>query len=148
MRIETGIDIDGPPEAVWDLLMEPTRYPEFATPSDEIVELGDGDMREGYVYKERGGIPPIKSVLTWTVAEMVPNKRLVSDGTDGKVQIHVDWDLGPTATGTRLAHSMELTPAWFLVPVMAVMWPLMMRKRAQAALDGTMSNIKEIVEAA
>ncbi|NNC74193.1 MAG: hypothetical protein HKN93_01655 [Acidimicrobiia bacterium] len=147
MRIETSIDIDSSPEAVWELLSQPARHPDFATPSDSIVELGDGEVREGYVYKEKGGIPPIKSVMTWTVAEVVPNRRLVSDGTDGKVNIHVDWDLEATASGTRLSHSMELSPAWFLVPVMAVMWPAVMRKRAQAALDGTMSNLKQIVEA-
>ncbi len=147
MRVETGIDIDGPPEAVWELVSQPARYPDFATPSDAIVELGEGDLREGYVYKERGGIPPVKSVMTWTVAEVVPNRRLVSDGTDGNVRIHVDWDLAATASGTRLSHSMELSPAWFLAPVMAVMWPALMRKRAQAALDDTMTNIKRIVEA-
>ena len=146
MRIETSTDIAGPAESVWALLMEPARYPEIMTPSDEITELGDGELREGYVYKERGGIPPIKSVLTWTVAEVKAPNRLVSDGTDGKVTIHVDWTITETDDGSRLEHSMELTPVWFLKPVMAVMWPLMMRKRAQDALDGTMANMKRLVE--
>ena len=146
MRIETSIDISASAESVWDLLMQPTRYPEVMTPSDEITELGDGVVREGYVYKERGGIPPIKSEVTWTVAQVQPKKRLVSDGTDGKVKIRVDWVLDETESGSHLLHTMELTPAWFLAPVMALMWPLMMRKRAQKALDGTMANVKRIVE--
>ena len=146
MRIETATDIAGPAEAVWELLMQPARYPEIMTPSDEITELGDGDVRAGYVYRERGGIPPIKSVLTWTVAEATAPAKLVSDGTDGKVSIHVDWTITETDSGSRLVHTMELTPVWFLRPVMAVMWPLMMRSRAQAALDGTMANVKRLVE--
>ena len=146
MRIEAATDIAGPAEGVWSLLMQPARYPEIMTPSDEITELGDGVVQPGYVYKERGGIPPIKSELTWTVAEVEPPKRLVTDGTDGKVSIHVDWDISGTETGSRLVHTMELTPVWFLKPVMAVMWPLLMRKRAQDALDGTMENMKRLVE--
>jgi hypothetical protein len=39
-----------------------------------------------------------------------------------------------------------LEPRWFLAPVNAVLWPLMMRKRAQAVLDGTVANAKRIVE--
>ena len=148
MRVETSIDIAASADSVWDLLMQPSRYPEVMTPSDEITELGDGVGKEGYVYKERGGIPPIKSELTWTVARVEPKKRLITDGTDGKVKIHVDWVLDETASGTRLVHTMELTPVWFLAPVMALMWPLMMRSRAQQALDGTMANMKRIVEAA
>ena len=147
MRIETSTDIAGPPSAVWGLLMDPARYPEIMTPSDEITELGDGEVDEGYVYKERGGIPPIKSELTWTVAVANPEQRLATDGTDGKVHIHVEWYLTAAEEGTHLVHTMELTPAWFLKPVMAVMWPLMMRNRAQAALDETMATMKRVVEA-
>ena len=148
MRIETSIDIAARPDAVWELLMQPGRYPEFASPSDEITELGDGVVEPGYVYKERGGIPPFKSEVTWTVADVDHGRRLVADGTDGKVRIHVDWELTEIESGSHLIHTMQMKPAWFLVPVMAVMWPLMMRTRAQDALDGTMANVKRIVEAA
>ena len=148
MRIDTGINIDAPAEAVWDLLMQPARYPEFATPSDEITDLGDGVVQEGYVYKERGGIPPFKSEMTWTVASVHPNERLVTTGNDGKVTIRAEWILDDRADGSHLAHYIELDPIWYLAPVMGVMWPLMMRSRAQEALDGTMANIKRIVEAA
>jgi hypothetical protein len=40
----------------------------------------------------------------------------------------------------------EGSPAWYLAPVMAVMWPLLMRERAQEALDKTMANVKRIAE--
>ena len=148
VRIEASIDVAAPPAAIWDLLMQPAGYPEFMTPSDEITELGDGAVAPGYVYKERGGVPPIKSEITWTVAAAEPGQRLVTDGTDGKVGIHLEWILAETDPGTHLVHTMELQPAWFLAPVMAVMWPLLMRKRAQEALDGTMANVKRMVEAA
>jgi hypothetical protein len=147
VRIETSIEIAAAPDAVWDLLMQPARYPEVMEPADEMLDLGDGIVKEGYVYKERGGIPPIKSVSTWTVTAFEPKIRQVHDGDDGKATIHLDWGLEPTAAGSHLVHTMDLEPVWYLAPVMAVMWPLLLRKRAQEALDGTMANIKRIAEA-
>ena len=39
-----------------------------------------------------------------------------------------------------------MKPRWYMVPVNAILWPLMMRKRAQAAMDKTGANIKRMVE--
>jgi len=52
----------------------------------------------------------------------------------------------PTDAGSHLAHTAELKPVWYLAPVMAVMWPLVMRKRTQQYMDRTMENVKRIVE--
>ena len=147
MRIETSIEIAATSGAVWDLMMQPARYTEFMEPADEMLDLGDGIVKEGYVYKERGGIPPIKSVSTWTVTTFDPETRQVHDGDDGKAKIHLDWVIRPTESGSHLSHTLDLKPVWYLAPVMAVMWPLLMRKRAQEALDKTMANVKRIVEA-
>jgi hypothetical protein len=86
-------------------------------------------------------------VSTWTVTTFEPKVRQIHDGDDGKARIHLDWRLTPTESGCGLSHTMDLQPVWYLAPVMAVMWPLVLRKRAQQALDGTMGNIKRIVEA-
>ena len=147
MRIETSIEIAATPDAVWDLMMQPDRYPEFMEPADEMLDLGDGIVKEGYVYKARGGVPPIKSASTWTVTTFDPKARQVHDGDDGKVKIHSEWGIRPTESGSHLSHTIDLKPVWYLAPVMAVMWPLLMRKRAQEATDKTMANVKRIVEA-
>lgn len=147
MRLETSTDIAGSPEAVWDLFMKPDRYTEFMQPADEMIDAADGIVRSGYVYKVRGGIPPIKSDMTWTVNEFEPMSSQVHDGDDGKAKIHADWTITPTDAGSHLAHTVELRPAWYLAPVMAVMWPLLMRKRTQGFMDQTMANVKRIVEA-
>ena len=60
-KITTQIDIDAPADAVWELMNQPARYPEFAVPADKMLDIGDGVVGEGYTYKEHGGIPPFKS---------------------------------------------------------------------------------------
>jgi hypothetical protein len=147
LQSATSIDIAASPDAVWDLLMQPARYTELMEPSDEMVDLGDGVVKEGYVYTVQGGIPPFKGTSTWTVTTVDPKSLQVHDGNDGKVEIHTDWRITPTESGSHLSHTAELTPQWYLAPVMAVMWPLMMRKRTQAAMEKTMANFKRIAEA-
>lgn len=148
MKLETSTDIAGSPAAVWDLLVKPNRYTDFMQPADEMIDAGDGIVKQGYTYKVRGGIPPIKSVMTWTVTEFDPKSRQVHVGDDGKAKIRAGWTITPADAGSRLAHAVELTPVWYLAPVMAVMWSLMMRKRTQEFMDQTMANVKRIVEGA
>jgi hypothetical protein len=46
-----------------------------------------------------------------------------------------------------LTNVIELRPRWFLVPVNAVLWPLFMRRRCQAAMDESVANAKRVLEA-
>ena len=50
------------------------------------------------------------------------------------------------ADTSRLTISLGLQPRWFLAVPQAILWPLMMRKRAQKAIDDTVANAKRIVE--
>jgi hypothetical protein len=129
IRLETSIEIDGTPDTVWDLFMKPDRYTEFLEPSDEMVDGADGIVKDKYIYTVRGGIPPLKSVTTWTMSGFKPKSREVHDGDDGKARIRASWTIAPTDTGSHLAHTVELEPVRYLAPVMAVMWTLIMRKR-------------------
>ncbi len=148
LKSSTAIDINATPNTVWDLLMQPSRYPDLMEPSDEMVDVGDGVVKEGYVYSVNGGIAPFKGKSTWTVSKVEPTSLQVHDGDDGTVKIHTDWRIAPTESGSHLSHNTELTPPWYLAPVMAVMWPMMMRKRTQMAIDTTMRNFKRIAEGA
>ncbi len=147
MQTEVSIDIDAAPNAVWDLLMQPARYPEFMDPADEMVEVGDGTVQRGYQYSVKGGVPPFKSTAKWSVTGFEPNTYQVHDGDDGQVTIHTDWRVTPTETGCHLSHTAEMKPVWYVAPVMAVMWPLMMRKRVGEAMNRTMANVKRLAEA-
>lgn len=139
--IETGV------EPIWELMCSPGRYPDFVENTERMVDVGSGEFGVGYEYKEYGGLKPFIGESEWRVTEFDPMRHQTHIGDDGKVRIHLDIDLESLADDrTRLTLKVALAPRWFLVPVNAVMWPLMMRKRAQADMDTTAANVKQLVE--
>ena len=113
---------------------------EWVAFTERMIDPGEGDMRVGFVYKEHGGVPPFKADSEWRVTEFEPPKRMRHIGDDGSATIDLVLEVEATGGGCRLSPSMDLKPRWYMAPVMAVMWPVMMRKRAQAAMDETMGN--------
>ena len=145
-RVSTTTDIGGPPEAVWALLSDPHRYPELADPTERMIDVPEEEMEVGYVNREYGGIRPFMSESEWRITVFEPVRRQVHVGDDGQMTFHLDNILEPIDSGTRFTQTLELTPRWYMAPISAVLWPLMMRKRAQAAMDKTGANMKRMIE--
>ena len=145
-EVTASIDIEAPPEDIWALMCDPNQYPELADPTDRMLSVPDEEFGVGYVYTEYGGIPPFKGESTWRVTEFEPMRRQIHVGDDGSMTFDLSIELDPIDTGTHLTQKLKLTPRWYIRPVSLVMWPLMMRKRAQEALDKTVRNAKRITE--
>lgn len=144
--VTAEIDISAPPEKVWALIEDPNTYPEIADPTERMIDVPDRPMGVGYVYKEYGGIKPFISESTWTVTEWDPPRRTIHIGDDGSAELHLRIDITATEKGSHLRQQLELKPRWYLAVPNAVMWPLMMRKRAQEAMDKTVANVKRMAE--
>lgn len=144
--VESTIEIDAAPAAVWALMCDTNSYEEWVVPTDAVLDPGDGDMRVGFVYRERGGIPPFKGESTWQVTEFEPHSRQRHVGDDGKAKVDLQINMTPAGAATRVHMTLEVKPRWYLAPVVAVMWPLMVKKRAQESLDGTLANAKRRLE--
>lgn len=145
--VTAEIDIAAPPERVWALIEDPNTYPEIADPTERMIDVPAGPMDVGYVYKEYGGIKPFISESTWTVTTWDPPRHMTHIGDDGSAELHLRIDIRPTGVGSRLKQQLDIKPRWYLAVPNAVMWPLMMRKRAQEAMDKTVANIKRMAEA-
>lgn len=139
-QINTG------PEPIWALMSDPNRYPDFVDATERMVDVGSGEFGVGYLYKEYGGIKPFLGESEWRVTEFEPMRRQAHVGDDGKMRLPLDIELTPTDGGTRLTIKLAMKPRWYLAPVSAILWPLMMRNRAQDVLDKTVANAKRIVE--
>ena len=145
-QVVASTQINTGPEAIWALMCDPHRYAEIADPTERMIEVPDREFGVGYVYKEYGGIKPFVGESEWRVTEFEPMRRQVHIGDDGSMTMNLGIELTPTDGGTRLTQSLSLTPRWYLVPVNVILWPLMMRKRAQEAMDKTVANVKRIAE--
>jgi hypothetical protein len=49
-----------PVEDTWNFFCDVDRYPEWIPFTQEVRGHDEGEMRVGYIYRERGGIPPLK----------------------------------------------------------------------------------------
>jgi hypothetical protein len=49
--------------------------------------------------------------------------------------------------GSRLTNVIELRPRWFLAAVNAVLWPLFMPQGSQTAIEETVANAQQVLEA-
>lgn len=145
-QITASTEIRAAPESVWALVCDVNRYPELVDATDRMVDVPKEDIGVGYVYREYGGLPPFKSESEWRVTEFEPIRRQLHVGGDGMVKADLSIDLLPTQAGTRLTMTIAIRPRWFIAPVNAILWPLFMRKRAQAAIDQTVANHKRIAE--
>jgi carbon monoxide dehydrogenase subunit G len=145
-RVTSTIEIAAHPEAIWKLMCNPNTYPELADPTDRMTSVPDGEFGLGYTYKEYGGIPPFKSESEWMVTDYEPMTRQIHVGNDGQMRFTLEIRLDPIKGGTRLTQTLDLKPRWYLAPVSALLWPIMMHKRAQAAMDRTVANAKRMVE--
>lgn len=145
-RVVAEIDIATPPDKVWALLEDPNLYPELADPTERMLEVPSGPMGVGSVYKEHGGIKPFIADSTWTVTEWSPPEHTVHVGDDGSAEMLLTIDITESAGGCHYRQELELKPRWWLTVPNAILWPLMMRGRAQAAMDKTVANIKRAAE--
>ena len=146
-RIEREDEVKAPPERVWALISDASRFPEWVEFTDRIVEAPQGAMAVGSTWREYGGVPPFKSEMQWRMTEFDAPLRQVSVGEDKRARIELALELTPSGEGTRVRAQMDAQPRGVMAPIVKVMWPLLMRGRAQRAMEGTFANAKRILEA-
>jgi hypothetical protein len=147
-RVSSTVEINSSPEPIWQLLSEPKRYSDYVTATEKLLSASDDTVKVGSSYREYGGIPPFMSESDWIVTAYEPMTHQHHIGDHGKMRMPLDLDLEVIDdTTSRLTIAFGLEPRWFLAVPFAILWPLILRKRAQKAVDDTVANAKHIVEA-
>ena len=67
-------------------------------------------------------------------------------GEDKQARIELVLELTPSGEGTRVRAQMDAQPRGLFAPIVKIMWPLLMRGRAERAMEGTFANAKRILE--
>ena len=147
-HVSSTVEISSGPEPIWRLLSEPKRYPDYVTATEKLLSASDETVKIDSQYREYGGVPPFLGESDWVVTEYEPMTHQHHIGDDGKMRMLLDLDVeGIDDTRSRLTITLGMEPRWFLAAPNAILWPLMMRKRAQKVIDDTVANAKRIVEA-
>ena len=80
MRVERTIEIEAPPERVYDLVMDPKRLGEWVTIHAGLKESPDGDLREGSELIQSLKLAGRRFDVHWEVVQAEKPKRVVWEG--------------------------------------------------------------------
>ena len=98
----TELSIDAHPASVWAVLTDIGQWPDWM-PEIASARL-DGPLAPGSVIHWQ----PQGQVVESRLVEVIPERRLVWNGTDGAVHV---WELVPTGSGTLLRNE-ESIDSW------------------------------------
>lgn len=125
MEVTASAVVPAPPERVWELLSDTSRYAEWVAGTDEVTRT-DGPSQQGSTYDEVNPIlGPWKAKSHWTVVEHEPPRRQVHEGSGIPLssEFHVIMEVAPQAGASEVTMTLRGKPA--LGPVGAVFARLM-----------------------
>ena len=144
LTVTASTHVPAPPEAVWELISDTTRYADWVEGTDAVTRT-DGPAWEGSTYDEANTLlGPWKARTTWRVTEYTPHRRQVHTSKDVPLAKRFDvvMELEPQAEGTLFVVTLSATPS--LGPIGAAMARLM---KGVAATENrrTVANIADLI---
>jgi uncharacterized protein YndB with AHSA1/START domain len=79
-KLEREIEIRASPEAVYDVLADPSCLGEWVTIQEELEEAPEGDLKPGSRLRQRMRVAGTRFRLSWTVVEAERPSRIVWEG--------------------------------------------------------------------
>jgi carbon monoxide dehydrogenase subunit G len=79
-QVKTSIEIGVPPELVWEVIMDPSRYGEWVTIHRRLGHVDEGELREGFKVEQTLALHHANFKVRWSLAECDPPRRAVWEG--------------------------------------------------------------------
>ena len=93
--VSATVDLDCPPENVWRLIMDPTRFNEWVTIHRKICDVDDGPVKEGFQVEQRMALRGAPFTVHWTLKEADAPSLGVWEGK------------GPAGSHARIVEQLE-----------------------------------------
>jgi uncharacterized protein YndB with AHSA1/START domain len=107
--VETAIDIDVPPEKVWEVVMDPDRLADWVTIHRKLHSVSDRPLKEGSTLEQTLCLRGATFKVRWQVAEE-DDRRLVRWEGKGpaRSRAETEYRLAPDGNGgTRFGYRNE-----------------------------------------
>jgi carbon monoxide dehydrogenase subunit G len=108
VEVTASTTVPAPPEQVWELTCDTTRYAEWVVGTDQVTRT-DGPAREGSTYDEKNTIVgPWKARTSWRVTEFDAPRRQVHVSNDVPLarEFLVIMEVTPEGDGSRVTFTL------------------------------------------
>lgn len=137
--VSTSLEVPAGPAAVWEVLADLSRYPEWNVPHMGFPD-GVPTLAEGAAFKETVRILNVGGDVDWTVAAVEPERRIELHGVGMMgVKLVQTYALEPAGDRTLVTASTEMQGAAFKVMFKAI------EKSAVEALEETVGKLGGLV---
>jgi uncharacterized protein YndB with AHSA1/START domain len=140
-----SITIDAPPEKVWEVVMDPSRFGEWVTIHRKLINAPRGAPREGDEMEQTLHLRGVNFHVKWELAKCEAPLHAVWEGR-GPAHSHAETEYRLTAIdgGTRFAYRNEFTAPFG--PLGAVASRALVGGLPEREARATLKNLKDLVE--
>jgi len=103
---ETSRHIEAPTQAVWEVLFDVARWPEWTPTVDSVERLDDGPFQVGSRAKVR---QPKLPQAVWQVTEVVPGRNFTWEAKGPGLKTIARHEVVPDGEGSKVTLSIEQT---------------------------------------
>jgi uncharacterized protein YndB with AHSA1/START domain len=145
-RVTASVDIDAPPEAVWDVLLDPDRLGDWVTIHRRLGTVSDRPLEEGSTLEQTLCLRHVDFHVRWEIAELEPRQLVRWDGRGpARSRAHIAYRLAPLdGGGTRFEYENEFRAP--LGPLGAAASRVLMGDLPQREADQSLRRLRELVE--
>jgi uncharacterized protein YndB with AHSA1/START domain len=115
MRVEWSADIEGSPEAVFDVLADPARRPEWIGSILESRQTSPGPLEVGSTFVDMTfmgrGPQPVESIVT-----VLDRPGAIAFRQAEPTETETRYELMPSVRGTTIHFTMDIHVPWYLLP--------------------------------
>lgn len=146
-RIRIIEHIEAPPEAVWTLISDIRRGPEWVTVMEELVHLSDEQVKAGTTYREVSKIGPSRSETEWRITTFDPPNVQVHECREPTLKAELTMQVEPDGEGTRFIHQTDFRMMPVFRPIGWIAETLFGKRLMQREMRQTVANVKRMLEA-
>ncbi|MGH3097175.1 MAG: SRPBCC family protein [Streptosporangiales bacterium] len=106
MRYETSVTVEAPARAVWDVLVDVERWPDWTESMTSVERLDDGPLKVGSTARIT---QPKMRPAVWTVTELEPGRSFTWESTNPGVRVTAGHLLGEEGGVTTAALSVQMS---------------------------------------
>jgi len=107
-RVTASIEIDAPPQRVWEIVMDPRCLEQWVTIHRRLLHADPGPPRVGFEMEQAIHIRGVTIDVHWELAECEAPRHAVWEGRGpARSRAHTEYLLSPAGDGTRFDYQNE-----------------------------------------